>query len=299
MTQFSFLTKKRQKKSGKGGGNLSFHFSEAQCDQLYDMIMVDDEIHLEVNLPDVLEFDYTSSQLVESFQICHQLWSEGLEEAGFVEILRSLCRFQTLSVEEKALYKKVRAKFKHLCYAYQAFDRRHQKPYWLDRATGFLGKLQDGFKNHKEWIVRPRASFLKMVWNAWGFAFLEQKAADFQPCDLDSFVQNFQKRIAIIKRQIHSGPTLSSYQFHSLRKHVSLFAATFGTFDVLYPSVPHHQLFQYIATINGLMGDFHDQLIERKLNGQQNYYFDHFTMPDVILERLKNLITHFENAKKS
>lgn len=274
----------------------NFYFSQQQYNQLFDMILVDDDPHPNVQLPDKIEFNYTQKQLIESFLISRQLWRDGIMEPGFVEILKSLCHSCHLSTEEKALYKKVRAKFKHLCYAYRAFDERHRRPYWLGKMTGILGKLQDGFKNQKLWIAQPRAFLLYHIWNEQGLWLLKREVDYFFPCNLTSFVTFLKNKVAVIDHELGNRAMVTSHQFHDLRKSISMMAATYGTLDVLFPSEYHHQVFQYLATINGLMGNYHDQLVEKKMNKTQNYYFDQFVIPDEIMMRLKILTERFSQA---
>lgn len=243
-----------------------YHFSDQECDQLFEMILVDDEIHLTSTLPDQFVFDYTQDQLIKGFMISRQIWYNIVMNYQFIKILHSLRYSCDLTKDEKAVYKKVRAKFKHLCYAYRAFDKRHRRPYWLGKITGVLGKLQDGFKNKKIWIVKPRAFILDHIWNNHGLFLLEQEANCFFPCDLVSFVRSFHNKLEMIKYKIGRQETITAHEFHSLRKTISMISATYGTFDVLFPSAYHHQIFQYLSTINGLMGDYHDELVEKKLN---------------------------------
>ncbi|MBI0083777.1 hypothetical protein H3T52_08675 [Commensalibacter sp. M0402] len=285
---FKFFTKPQNIIQFEG-----FHFSRFQCDQLYEMILVDDEIHLNVSLPDKLVFDYTQDQLIDGFMISRQLWVEGVMEPAFMNILHSLRYSCHLSKENKAVYKKVRAKFKHLCYAYRAFDERHCRPYWLGKMTGLLGKLQDGFKNRKSFIVKPRAVFLDYIWHEKGLYLLKREVNCFFPCNLKSFVKYFRKRLEIIKKELETHVTITAHEFHNMRKTISMIAATYGTFDVLFPSDYHHQTFQYLSTINGMMGDYHDELVEKKLNKIQNYYFDRFMIPEEIKNRLNTFAGRF------
>ncbi|MDI2112524.1 hypothetical protein [Commensalibacter nepenthis] len=273
-----------------------FHFSEQQCNQLYDMICVDDEINLDVTLPHEITFRYTQKQFIESFIISRQLWLEGIVDQQFPKIIRSLCISSKITEENKVIYKMVRAKFKHLCYAYRGFDARHKRPFLLGNITGLLGLIQDGFKNHKSSIVLPNALLLNSLWNEQGLSLLKREAYRYFPCDLNDFTSALYKRVAFIQEQVQNSSTLSAHEFHTLRKQMSMFSALYGTFDVLYPSAYHHQVFQYLATINGLMGDYHDILIEKKLNKTQNYFFDRFTLPEAISTRLAVFINHFQHG---
>ncbi|EHD13102.1 hypothetical protein CIN_18390 [Commensalibacter intestini A911] len=270
-----------------------FQFSQQQCDQLYDMICVDDEINLDITLPSTIDFQYTQQQLIESFMICRKVWLDGILDQRFSKIIRSLCTTSIISEEDKVIYKMMRAKFKHLCYAYRGFDARHKRPFLLGNITGLLGMIQDGFKNHKSSIVIPNAILLNALWNEQGLSLLKREVYRFFPCDLDDFKSAIHKRAIFIQKEIHKNQTLSAHQFHILRKQMSMFSALYGTFDVLYPSSYHHQTFQYLATINGLMGDYHDVLIEKKINRTQNYFFDQFSLPKEISQRLNIFIKAF------
>ncbi|CAI3953028.1 hypothetical protein [Commensalibacter communis] len=271
-----------------------FHFSEQQCNQLYDMICVDDQINLDVTLPNKITFEYTQKQFIESFMISRRLWLEGIVDQQFPKIIRGLCASSKITEENKVIYKMVRAKFKHLCYAYRGFDARHKRPFLLGNITGLLGLIQDGFKNDKSSIVIPNAILLNSLWNEQGLSFLKREAYRYFPCDLADFTFTLHKNVRFIQQQIQNNSTLSAHEFHTLRKQMSMFSALYGTFDVLYSSPYHHQVFQYLATINGLMGDYHDILIENKLNKTQNYFFDRFILPENISTRLAIFIKYFQ-----
>lgn len=270
-----------------------FHYSENQCQQLYDMICVDDEVNLQSVLPAKIDFNYTQKQLIESFMISRQLWLEGITEKRFSGIVNQLCSSCHISEEDKVIYKMVRAKFKHLCYAYRGFDARHKRPFLLGNITGLLGIIQDGFKHKKANIVIPNALLLKALWNKKGHSLLQKEVYRFFPCDVASFISAVDKRVTFIQNETRQNPTVTAHQFHTLRKQMSMLSAVYGTFDVLFPSPYHHQTFQYLATINGLMGNYHDILIEKKINKTQNYFFNHFTIPAEISSRLANFIKHF------
>lgn len=270
-----------------------FRFSEQQCQQLYDMICVDDEINLQSTLPDQIHFNYTQKQLIQAFIISRQLWLDGIMEKRFPKIIHLLCSSYEISEEDKVIYKMVRAKFKHLCYAFRGFDNRHKRPFSLGHTTGLLGIIQDGFKNKKNNIVIPNALLLNALWNNKGLSFLKREVFRFTPCDVGGFTTAIHKRVAFIENEITQSQIFSAHQFHILRKQMSMLSAVYGTLDVLFPSPYHHQTFQYLATINGLMGDYHDTLIEKRLNKKQNYFFDRFAIPEEISSRLTVFINRF------
>jgi hypothetical protein len=62
------------------------------------------------------------------------------------------------------------------------------------------------------------------------------------------------------------------------------------TLATLYPSAVHDQIAAYIATINGLMGNFHDGLMSAKLDGRMDYYKDRFVLQEEVRTRLACLV---------
>jgi hypothetical protein len=84
--------------------------------------------------------------------------------------------------------------------------------------------------------------------------------------------------------------SVTAHEFHEARKVISRFRGCYGTLLVAFPSPEHDQIAAFIATINGLMGNFHDVLIERKIRGELDYKKDRFTLQDDIRKRLEMLM---------
>ena len=85
--------------------------------------------------------------------------------------------------------------------------------------------------------------------------------------------------------------SITAREFHDTRKIISRYRACFATIVTLEPSRHHIQVAAYIATINGLMGNFHDVLMSNKLNGTLDYHRDRFTLQDEVRERLEKLVS--------
>lgn len=59
---------------------------------------------------------------------------------------------------------------------------------------------------------------------------------------------------------------------------------------IIRPSQQLNNLSAYLATINGLMGDMHDELLLKEIRGELDYHKDKFLLPDPIAVRLRKLI---------
>lgn len=285
------------KKSNSSSNSIinNIHFSKEQCDTLYEAILIDDDITLNAKLPDKIIFNYTQEQITENLAICYQLWDEGIHEPGFNSILDTLCQGRMLSETEKALFKKVRAKFKHLRCGFRLFDQRHQTPFMIGKLTSLMGVLQDAFKNNHIYLVKFYAKALKLVWTTSLFSYIEKEASHLLPCNIEDFYKTIRKLVANANN-LSKQQKITPHDFHVIRKQISLITAIYTNFMVLYPSEYHKQIFVYMATINGMMGDYHDKLIQNKLKKTQDYFFDHIHIPEEILTRLNVFIENFQRS---
>lgn len=104
-------------------------FSAAQCDALFDAVLAHDDIDLDAELPDAIHLDYSPEQLTQCYRICRQLWKEGVDRAALGKIVEKIFWHRSLSPEDQLAFKDVRARFKHLRFAYVACDERHRYPH--------------------------------------------------------------------------------------------------------------------------------------------------------------------------
>jgi len=81
-------------------------------------------------------------------------------------------------------------------------------------------------------------------------------------------------------------PLLSGKEFHTVRKIISQQVSCFDTLRTLNPQNLHlRQVSRYLAAINGLMGDRHDEMVRDSLTGR-NAYDSPSRLDDDIRQRL-------------
>lgn len=269
------------------------HFSAEQCDALFAAVLVHDDIYPDAKLPDAIHLDYSQEQLTQCYRICRQLWKDGVDRKDLIEIIKKIYRHHTLSTEDQLSFKYLRAKIKHLRFAYAAFDERHRYPRMFHWMTAIMGNLQDAFKN-KQYANLKRIAILVLFFLARFPYFLINKEIDkFQPSTNESFHQYVLDEISFIRLNL-AKKAITSKEFHEVRKVISRLVALYDNLKILYPSPYHVSISQYLSTINGLMGSMHDELIIKKFKKTQDYYADAFEMPVEIRQRLVALTERYK-----
>ena len=174
-------------------------FSEAQCDALFAAVLVHDDIDLDAQLPEVIHLDYSQEQLTQCYRICRQVWKQGVNRKYLCKLVEKLLLFCTIAQEERHSYHNVRAKIKHLRFAYVTFDERHAYPVHLHRMTRIMGELQDAFKNKQKATIRNLAIKLRFLLTMLPYALVTKEIDQFQPSTIESFRKYVNDEINFIR----------------------------------------------------------------------------------------------------
>jgi hypothetical protein len=268
------------------------NFSAAQCDTLFAAVLVHDQLYPDAVLPDTIHLDYTSDQLNECFQICQQLWQAGPNHQHLKQMIEKIYSLGELDAEDQYAYYCMRAKIKHLRFAFVMFDEKHKYPMIFHWMTAVMGHLQDVLKNAQHSSVKFAALLVKMFLSKPFYAMAANEIEQFQPSSVESFRQYVHDEMQFIRMNLAKGP-VTSHEFHEMRKVISRQVAMYDNFKTLYPSVYHQSISQCVSTLNGLMGSLHDELIAKKFDKTQHYYKDKFVMPEEIRLRLEQLTNKY------
>ena len=270
-------------------------FTPAQCDELFAAVLVHDELYPKAILPDTIHLDYTQEQLSHCYQICQQLWQEGPNREALSQMVDKIYRQGELNEQDQYAYYCMRAKIKHLRFAYVMFDRRHHYPKVFHLMTAAMGHLQDVLKNAQHSSVWPAALLVRLFLSKPLYAIAAKEIESFQPSTVESFQQYVRNEINFIRLNL-AKDKVTSHEFHDMRKVISRQVAMYDNLKTLYPSDYHRSISKCVSTLNGLMGSLHDELIVRKFNKTQDYYKDRFSMPEEIRLRLKALTEKYHFA---
>jgi hypothetical protein len=274
-------------------GKPSF-FSAAQCEALFKALLLHDEINLEVSLPKPRPESYTQVQLNEYFQLSHQLWRDGLSRLMLLEMIEKIYHQGKLDADDKHKFYCMRAKIKHLIYAFLMFDRNHRFPMIFHWMAAVMGYMQDLLKSSQHSSVKRVALLVKLFLTKPIYALVIKKFDKFIPSSSENFHQYLDNSIDFINSKLIKD-RLTSHEFHEVRRVISRIVTFYNCIYILYPDNYQYVVLLYLRTINGLMGSVHDDLIVASFNKTQNYHKDTFEMPTVIKQRLMAYVEFYKN----
>ena len=267
-------------------------FSANQCDALFAAVMVHDELYPEAKLPDAIHLDYSQEQLAQCYHLCQQLWLSSVDRTQLCLMIEKIYQQGFLSAEDKITYHGMRAKIKHLRFAYVTFDERHRYPTMFHWMTGVMGNLQDAFKHNQRTALVRLALLVRFLLTKPFYALITKEMDCFQPSTPESFRNYVHNEINFIREHLTKN-VITGKEFHEMRKVISRQVAMYDNLKTLYPSAYHRSISEYLSTLNGLMGSKHDELIAKKFDQSQDYYNDTFVIPDEIKQRLVNLTNKY------
>jgi hypothetical protein len=269
-------------------------FSAAQCDALFKALLLHDEINLDVSLPTAHPECYSQKQLSEYFYLSLQLWREGLSREQLQEMIDKIYHQGNLNADDKHSFYCMRAKIKHLRYAFLMFDKNHRYPRMFHWMAAVMGYMQDLLKSSQQSSVKRVALVVKLFLSKPIYSLLVKRFDKFIPSSSENFQKYLDDSIYFIKSKLIKDK-LTSHEFHEVRRVISRFVTFYNCIYILYPDNYQYVVLLYLRTINGLMGSVHDELIVASFNKTQNYHKDTFEMPTVIKQRLISYVDFYKN----
>jgi hypothetical protein len=264
-------------------------FDHARLDELFDLILIDDDVDPETPLPAQVPLDWDQEALVDGYRLSRQLWIEGTDHGKLIELVRKLRRDRDLNDEDRLAYKYARAMYKHVRFAHALADARHRYPIILNWTTVALGHLQDAFKNKHRASVWRQAQ-LNLFLLSGGPQDLVHNEIDRLRADTPAGFRTYTLRQMDGLRAALARDTMTGKVFHHTRKIASRQVAFLNNMLALRHDEDLYRTARCWAAINGLMGSMHDVLIERRVAGTQDYHREQFALPDDIAGRLRAIL---------
>lgn len=260
-------------------------FSEELCDARFAAMLVNDEIDLNAEPPDAIHLDYSQEQLTQCYRLCRQIWKERVGRKDLSGMIEKLYQHRSLSPQDQIAFKHLRAKIKHLRFAYSAFDERHRYPRTFHWMTAIMGYLQDAFKNEQHAAVGRSAVLVRLFLTKLPYALITREIDRFQPDTAESFRKYVNDEIRFIRLNL-AREKITSKEFHEMRKIIGRQVSIYDNLKTLYPSPYHHGVSKYLRTLNGMMGAMHDELVTKEFKKARDYDPDAVEMPEEIRQRL-------------
>lgn len=267
-------------------------FSPTELEALFAAILVNDVVDASVDLPDVIRIDYPTEHLADGFALSRQLWEQGFDRDALIALAGKLGREGEIDAAEQLWFKHVRAKFKHLRFAFVLYGAEHRCPATFKAVTTAMGHLQDAFRGGRRGAVARQAAVLRLLLARVPLAVLRRETLRMTPSDGGDFARFTAAQITELRGML-AADTITGHKFHVARKIVSRQVSFHDDMRTIHPAPEHFLLSRYLSAINGLMGQFHDGLVARKASGELDYARETFAFPPDIRARLTALVERY------
>lgn len=272
--------------------SIRTRFPQQTLDLLFDAILIDDVIDQHIELPTYLPTKFSSEQLDKCLNLCQQLWLDGVANTELRHLIKKIIVNKNLNSEERLLYKYIRAKYKHMGFAFILYTASHKRPFLFEATSTLMGGAQDAFRNQVKDKIIYNGILLSTI-TAWPFSHFTQKYVQDAHLDAQSFIRHFRKDGKRIPEFLALNSVTSS-QFHGLRKIISRHVSFFDTLRTLYPDEIYYKMSRFLSAINGLMGNLHDDFVQKSLLKQLDYHQDKIEIPENIINLLKQAAFLYE-----
>lgn len=261
--------------------SVRVRFSHETLDALMAAIEVNDVVDEHIGLPGHIPDSFTQTQLAECLNLCRQLWLEGPPRTALAGLAHRLVYRRDLSQPERVAFKHIRARYKHMGFAFGLYTPAHKRPLLYEATSTLMGEAQDAFKNGyagRVFVTGMGLSVLSTPFFDRIRRHMVQQASVDQAATIN---QHLRAEIARIPACLE-GAGITAARFHGLRKIISRHVAFFDTLRILYPDADINRAARFLSAINGLMGRKHDELVKAALSGTLRYKTDLFPMPETI-----------------
>ncbi len=267
-------------------------FSPETVQLLFTAVDVDDIVDEHASLPPFIDLQCSQENIRNNYALCLQFWEDGFTRVELLRLVHKLLKGGDLSATERMQYKYIRSRYKHLRFAQRLYSRKHQSSLLFHHMTVLLGHFQDAFRNGKKDTIMFYGKILRIylsmpVW------MLAHYALRHTCLDRDNgFIAYRQEQMRTLRTLI-AKPLLTGREFHGVRKVISQQVSYYDTLRSIEPSNQDaYRISRFLANINGLMGDRHDEMVADKLAGRKPY--DEPALLDInIRQRLELLLARY------
>ena len=276
----SELTTTTRKHAFYGNGNNpatgrpdvnSGKFSSDVEQRLFIAIDEDDIADERVSLPQRIDLACSEARIKENYALCLQYWEDGVSRAALLKLINTQLTKGILSEEERKEYKYIRSRYKHLRFALMLYSKNHAVPYLFRKTTVILGRFQDAFRNNNAGLTARWGKTLKVLLSAPAWNMVNYSLRHIRPVSAEKFMAYRQEQMRRLQQMI-SRRELTGREFHDVRKIISQQVSFYDTLRSIDPgNTEAWQVSRFMAAINGMMGDKHDELVADDLSGARAY----------------------------
>lgn len=267
-------------------------FSAETVELLFTAVEEDDLVDADIRLPQPIDLQCSQDKIESNYALCLQFWEDGFTRKELVSLVNAFLAGPDLSTAVRMRYKYIRARYKHLRFAQRLYSKAHESGRLFHITTVMLGHFQDAFRNRNKANLKYYGFILRICLSRPVWSLVRYSLRHIQLETEHGFIVYRQEQMRALRKLV-ANPRLTGRQFHDVRKIVSQQVSFYDTLRAIDPdNVEAFQMSRFLAAINGLMGDKHDEMVADKLSGKRSY--DEPAALDVdIRQRLEVLLTSY------
>lgn len=247
------------------------HFSAETEQRLFNAIDEDDVADQHVSLPAAINLHCSEEQLRDNYALCLQYWEDGFTRTQLLQLILQQLRNGNLSPQERQQFKYIRSRYKHLRFALRLYSKNHQARFLFSKVTVYLGQFQDAFRNKNEKGVKFYGKLLCIYLSPPLWMAVRYSLRHIRQASVANFTAYRQQQIRELQQMIGKQQQ-TGREFHDIRKIVSQQVSYYDTLRSIDPlNNEAYQVSRFMAAINGIMGDKHDELVADDLAGTKPY----------------------------
>ena len=267
-------------------------FSAETEQRLFVAIDEDDIADEHVSLPPVIDLHCTEENIRCNYGLCLQYWEDGFTRTELLRLVLKQLKNGKLSKQERQQYKYIRSRYKHLRFALRLYSKKHESRLWFSKTTVFLGRFQDAFKNDKKDVIAFYGKLLRVYLSLPVWALVHYSLRHIKLDSVTDFIHYRQQQMRELQTLLVK-PQLTGREFHDVRKIISQQVSYYDTLRSIDPANHEaHQVSRYLAAINGIMGDRHDDMVADDLAGVKSYS-EPTELDSDLRQRLELLLARF------
>lgn len=267
-------------------------FAPEVTQRLFTAVEEDDYVDAQVSLPPVIDLHCTPEIIQGNYALCLQFWEDGVKRQDLLNLMLKQARGGELSAAERLQYKYMRARYKHLRFAQRLYLQKHRAGFLFGKTTVYLGRFQDGFRNEKKDVITFYARLLRVCLSSPVWRLVRYRLRHNRLASVEDFVACRQAQMLEIKA-ILAKPRLTGREFHNVRKIISQQVSYYDTLRSINPdNHDARQISRFLAAINGLMGDKHDEMVADDMENRLAYETP-VALDEDIRKRLELLLSRF------
>ena len=250
--------------------NLS-KFTDDVERRLFIAIDEDDIADKQVSLPQRIDLACNEARIRENYALCLKYWEDGTSRMELLSLINKQLNRGVLTPDERKAYKYIRSRYKHLRFALMLYTHNHKVPYLFRKTTVILGRFQDALRNNNARLTARYGKLLNLMLSEPAWKMVNYSLRHIRTTSADKFVAYRHDQMRKLQQMI-SKRQLSGREFHDVRKIISQQVSFYDTLRSINPGNQEAwQVSRFMAAINGMMGDKHDELVADDLAGVKAY----------------------------